>query len=154
MILLALPLLASLACAAPAAPPAPAPAPAPAVAASTASAYVPASPTTVYTADKLRDPFVAGGGPTVAAHPFTLADFSIHNLSLGGIMQDRAESFAVFSDLTYGYSLILKRGRLYDPKGKLIPGVTGKLDVKRKTATLETADQDVQVFRLGEEGEE
>jgi hypothetical protein len=168
MILAPFAVLASLALAAPA--PAPSSAPVPArpgapvlstgtltgVVKSTAATYVPASPSTIYTAEKVRDPFTlgGGGGGSISSHPFNLDEFSIHNLTLRGLMKDRAADFALFTDNSYGNSLILKHGRLYDPKGKPIPRVTGKLDVRRKTATLQTEDQDVQVFRLGEEGEE
>ncbi len=131
----------------------PAAAPAP-VQSSTAAAYVPVSPATIYTADKLRDPFVEGGLSSGPSHPFSLDEFSIHNLTLRALMRDRRSDFALFTDNAYGNSLILKNGRLHDPKGKPIPHVTGKLDVRRKTATLQTEDQDVQVYRLGEEGEE
>lgn len=111
-------------------------------------------PGTIYTAEKLRDPFrqlsASAGG--VATHPFSLDDFNIHNLSLRAIMKDRSISYALFSEQAYGVTFILRGSKLYDQKGKVVPGVTGALNIKQKTAHLTTQDNDVQVFRLGEEG--
>ncbi len=114
------------------------------------------SPSTIYTVERLRDPFtpVTGGAPGSVAptKAFTADDFNIHTLSLRGIMKDQANDYALFSDPTYGVSFILRRGKLYDFKNKLVRGVTGELDVKRKRAQLRTiADGDVQTYRLGEE---
>lgn len=103
----------------------------------------------IYTAERLRDPFRADTGGTVVKRKFSAAEFNIHNLTLKGIMADRAADFAVFSDNSYGYTMMLRKGRLFDPKGRPVPGVTGRLDVKRKRASLQTGDGDVQVFRLG-----
>ncbi len=126
---------------APSAPPAAvSPKPAPAV-----------SVQSIYNAERLRDPFRSLTAGTLAAgHKFNLEDFSIHNLTLRGIMGDRRSGFAVFTDNTYGYTLMLRRGRLYAPGGKPVPGVGGRLDLRRKRASLQTREGDVQIFRLGE----
>ncbi len=144
-----------------------APAPAPAAAApavkpadvkaSTAPAAATelADPSQIYTAEKLRDPFrqlSANSGDGAATHSFTADDFNIHNLSLRGMMKDRRADYALFADPAFGVTFVLRGGRLYDPKGRPVPGVTGGLDIRRKTAHLMTKDSDVQTFRLGEEG--
>src|SRR5579883_2074198 len=63
----------------------------------------------IYTAARLRDPFRPDSGGTVVRRKFSVADFSIHNLTLKGIMADRAADFAVFSDNSYGYTMMLRK---------------------------------------------
>jgi len=154
LIALALP---GVARAAAAAAPAPSGAPAtpPAVATSTAA---PLSPSSIYTAERLRDPFApltqsggGAGGVSASGKVFSASDFNIHNLSLRGVMKDSAADYALFTDNEFGVSFILRRGKLYDGKNKPVRGVTGKLRVKDRWAELETADHDVQIFRLGDE---
>ena len=123
------------------------------------STATPPSPLTIYTAESLRDPFLpfssagAGAGAGVSK-PFNLEDFNIHNLTLRGTMKDSAADYALFSDSSLGTTFILRRGKLYDSKNKIVPGVTGKLKVRQKWAQLETSDHDVQTFRLGDEEKE
>jgi hypothetical protein len=114
------------------------------------------SPTTIYTGEKQRDPFVpfSAGGGTIVSKPYNADDFNIHSLSLRGIMKDTAADYALFTDRNSGATFILRRGKLYDPKNKVVPGIAGKLKVKDKWAQLETSDHDVQIFRLGEEEKE
>lgn len=117
----------------------------------------PPSPTTIYTADRLRDPFMASasGGAGALGKTFSLeSDFNIHSLSLRGIMKDAGTDYALFSDPNFGISFILRNGRLYDGRGKPVPGIAGKLKIKEKWAQLETAEHDVQIFRLGEDEKE
>ena len=121
------------------------------------STAAPASVATIYTADKLRDPFQrpsAGSGKAGSGRVFAREDFNIHNLSLHGVMKDAGTGYALFSDTVFGVSFVLRKGKLYDEKGKAVPGVTGAIDMKRKNVHLMTSDQDVQTFRLGEEGKE
>lgn len=111
----------------------------------------------IYTADRLRDPFqraTSGGGGAAAGKAFAPEDFNIHNLSLRGVMKDAAADYALLVDSNFGVSFVLRKGKLYDEKGKVVPGVTGSLNIKQKTASLMTREKDVQVFRLGEEGKE
>ena len=110
----------------------------------------------IYTVDRLRDPFAtatgsSGGG---SGKPFTAEDFNIHNLSLRGLMKDAGTAYALFTDAQFGVTFILRSGKLYDPKGKPVKGVSGSLDLKKKTAHLMTQDKDVQVFTLGEKAED
>lgn len=141
----------ALAGAARAAEPVPA-AKAPEVKASTAA---PVNIATLYNVDRLRDPFQkASASGKAAPRPFTRADFDIHNLSLRGIMQDAGTGYALFGDTVYGVTFVLRKGKLYDDKGKAVPGVTGSLDLRKKTVHLMTREQDVQTFRLGEEEKE
>ncbi len=123
----------------------------PEVKASSAS-FVAASPATIYTTEKIRNPFSPASAGIIGGKAYDMADFSIHNLTLKGLMKDRAADFALFTDNTYGASFILRRGKLSDPKGKAVPGVKGSMDLKKKTAYLETSDGDVQLFGLGDEG--
>lgn len=110
----------------------------------------------IYTVERLRDPFArttgsSGGG---SGKPFTPEDFNIHNLSLRGLMKDAGTAYALFTDAQFGATFILRWGKLYDPKGKPVKGVSGSLDLKKKTAHLMTQDKDVQVFTLGEKAED
>ena len=105
----------------------------------------------IYTAERLRDPFARWGASHGHARAFSLQDFSIHKLSLRGILRDAGTDFALFVDNEAGWSLLLRKGRLYDPKKKAIPGVAGAIEFKSKTVTLTALDGDVQVFRMGEE---
>ncbi len=139
-------------CAAPEPPKAAAPASTQTVKASSA-AFV--SPSSIYTAEKLRDPFLKSGGSSVSAaaggQPFNPEDFNIHNLTLRAVMQDSAADYALLSDRSLGMTFILRKGKVYDGKNKPIPGITGTIDIKHKSATLMTRDKDVQVLKLGEE---
>src|SRR5437870_4411911 len=54
---------------------------------------------TIYTGDKLRDPFMKTNGSTaVMGKPFSLEDFNIHNLALRGLMRDGRAEYALFLD--------------------------------------------------------
>ncbi|MBI3551208.1 MAG: hypothetical protein HY077_01715 [Elusimicrobia bacterium] len=127
---------------------------APAVSSGTAGGAKPASVETIYTVDKLRDPFLKSALGGVSSKPFSPDDFSIHNLALRGVMKDQAADYALFTDNSFGVTFILRRGKLYDGKGKPVPGVTGSMNLKQKTAHLMTQESDVQTFRLGEEGKD
>jgi hypothetical protein len=120
----------------------------------TAAAEVAASTETtvqdIYPVENLRDPFVRWGKSSGGAkRPFSMADFDIHRLFLRGIMKDSGSEFALFVDEDAGVSFLLRKGHLYDPKRKIVPGISGAIDIKRKTATLRTADGDEQPFRMG-----
>lgn len=109
---------------------------------------------TLYSAGKLRDPFLRPGSvsaPKVVEIP---EEFSIHNLSLRAIMKDTAADYALFQDMNAPTTYILRKGKLYGPKDKIIGGVVGTINLKQKGATLMTPDKDVQVFRLGEDDKE
>lgn len=114
------------------------------------------SPSSIYTAEKLRDPFQKSGGSSAGAanpggQPFNPEDFNIHNLSLRAVMTDAAADYALLSDRSLGMSFILRKGKVYDAKNKPIPGITGTINIKQKSATLMSRDKDVQVLKLGEE---
>ena len=108
------------------------------------------TPSMIYTASSLRDPFrkASSGSSSSPQRPFKLADFNIHNLMLQGLMVGRKTGFALLIDANYGAGFILKGNRIYNSKGKAIPGVTGRLDPRRKTVYLKTRDGDVQVLRM------
>ncbi|HXS99161.1 MAG TPA: hypothetical protein VN915_00635 [Elusimicrobiota bacterium] len=136
-----------------------APAPAPAVAASTApaAALSPAlalstyTVSTLYTGDKVRDPFMPAtvGGAGRARDKNAPLVVDIHSLELRGIMRDSQSAFALFS-MDNGTTLILRGRRLYDERNKPVPGITGSINMKQKRAELITADKDRQPFQLGE----
>jgi hypothetical protein len=138
----------------------PAPSPADAVATSTASAIATSTQTvaTIYTGDRVRDPFLpAAMGATSARRADKDADagpetVDIHGMQLRGILKDRRADFALFTS-ELGGTYMLKAGKLYNDRNKPVPGVTGRIKLKQKTVELITADKDVQVFRLGEEEE-
>lgn len=125
----------------------------PEVKASTPAATV----ASIYTADRIRDPFIAGGlggGGGASAKPFTHEDFNIHNLQLKGIMKDGADNYAMLNDQEFGVSFVLRRGKLYDMKNKPIANVKGTISAKERTVRLEGPEGDVQVLRLGQTDEE
>ena len=114
---------------------------------------------TIYTAQTLRDPFVKGGfsgssGGAISAKTYSAQDFNIHNLSMRGVMKDAGSDYALFSDNNFGVSFILRKAKLYDSRGKIVAGITGSLNIRKKTVNLSTRDGDVQTFRLGEENKE
>jgi len=133
-------------------PPEQANAPAPAV--STGTAGAPQTVEDIYTAADLRDPFMKWGMKGTPTKSFSPDEFSIHNLTLRGIMKDKAADYAVFADTGLGQSFVLRRGKLYDAKGKPVHGVTGSMNLKQKSAYLKTAESDVQTFKLGESGQD
>ncbi|MDE2142497.1 MAG: hypothetical protein KGL74_05105 [Elusimicrobia bacterium] len=132
-------------------------APAPAVPASTATAVAPMlgfstyTVSTLYTGDRVRDPFLpqSMGGPVRVREKGVPVVIDIHALQLRGIMKDGTSDFALFSN-DDGTSLMLRGARLYDERGKAVPGITGHIRIKQKRAELMTADKDVQIYSLGE----
>jgi hypothetical protein len=140
--------------AAQAAAPAPAAAPAkPSISPKASSgAVAELDPSQIYTTEKMRDPFrvLSSGSGSKSDKPFTFEDFNIHSLTLRGIMKDGKTDFALFGDASFGVTFTLRGGKLYDGRGKAVPGVTGAVNLRRKTAHLMTPDKDVQTFRLGE----
>lgn len=134
----------------------------PVVAASTAAAptLIGASTHTIsslYTGDRVRDPFLpasmGGSAPTRATderdEPVVT---DIHSLQLRGLMKDAASDFAIFGSDT-GQTYLLRAGKLFDGRNKRVPGVTGRIQLKQKRVELVTADKDVQIFVLGETDE-
>ena len=124
---------------------------APAAASASALALSAYTVSTLYTGDKVRDPFMpstVGGSarPRDKNAPFAV---DIHALELRGIMKDGQTDFAVFSTDT-GTTLILRGRKLYDDRNKPIPGISGSINIKQKRAELITADKDRQPFQLGE----
>ena len=122
---------------------------APAAAALGVSTY---TVSTLYTGDRLRDPFLppsVGGGSSRPRDRNMPLVVDIHALELHGIMKDAKSDFAIFS-MDTGATLILRGGRLYDDHKKRVPGITGLIKIKQKRAELITADKDVQIYSLGE----
>lgn len=136
----------------------------PAVAASTPTAASPAAVSTqtvatIYTGDRVRDPFLpAAMGATTARRRDDAQDdgpevVDIHAMTLRGIMKDETIDYALFTSET-GASYLLRGGRLYNERQKVVPGIRGVIKIKQKTVELITPDKDVQVFRLGEDEKE
>ncbi|HAZ07799.1 MAG TPA: hypothetical protein DCZ01_04570 [Elusimicrobia bacterium] len=112
----------------------------------------------LYTGDRVRDPFLPasmGSGPS--SRPTDEKEGSvvvdIHALQLRGLMKDSVADFAIFAG-DAGQTFLLRAGRLYDGRNKPVPGVTGRIKIKQKRVELITADKDVQVFNLGETDED
>lgn len=104
---------------------------------------------TLYTGDQVRDPFLPA---SAASHPRAEGSpdvVDIHSMQLRGIMKDDRQDYAVFTN-DFGATLILRAGRLYDDRGRPVPGITGRIAVRQKRVELMTADKDVQPFHLGE----
>jgi hypothetical protein len=107
---------------------------------------------TLYTGDKVRDPFLApsvGGGPARPRDKNVPLVVDIHTLELRGIMKDSKSDFAIFS-MDTGGTLVLRGNRLFDDHNKRVPGITGSIKLKQKRAELVTAEKDVQIYSLGE----
>lgn len=135
--------------------PAGAAAPAPAAVEASTAAAKPLTVDDLYGGGKFRDPFMKLGGPgavvaPVAAKEYDPETFSIHSLELKGLMRDKKGHTALLFDPSTATSFVLKGGRIYGPKKKAIPGITGTIKMEQKTVTLLTADKDVQTLRLGE----
>lgn len=138
------------------------PAPSP-VATSTAAASSPSVSTqtvsTIYTGDRVRDPFLpaAMGSGSARRRDDAAAEgpevVDIHAMTLRGIMKDARIDYALFTSET-GSSYLLRGGRLYNERQKAVPGIRGVIKIKQKTVELITTDKDVQVFRLGEDEKE
>ena len=134
-------------------PPAPPAASKPAVAASTGTEEGP-SVDSLYKGDKIRNPFLPAGSASVVTETAAAPEeFSIHNLLLKGIMRDPNGDFAVLAQRGSTDSFVLKHGRLYDHRNKLVKGVSGSVKPKQKMVQLMTPDKDVQTLILGEEEE-
>jgi len=154
-------LLCSAAAAAPAAPPAAPAKPAtstPAVHPSTAAApggigVSTYTVSTLYTGDRVRDPFLSAsaGGPARVREKGAPLAVDIHAIQLRGILKDAATEFALFK-MDDGTTLVLRDGHLYDDSNKRLSGITGRIQIKQKRAELITEDKDVQVYTLGESG--
>lgn len=106
-----------------------------------------------YTAEKLRDPFMKATAGGAAMKSDTPEEFSIHNLTLRGMLKDRWVDYAVFTDEA-GSTFLFRKNKLYDGKRNEVSGVSGTMDIKQKIVNLITLDKDVQVFRLGQKDEE
>ena len=135
-----------------------------AVVKSTGAAQMPIGTSTqtvssLYTGDRVRDPFLpaAMGGASTRRVVDTKNDgpeiVDIHGMTLRGIMKDSRAEYALFNAETGG-SYLLRSGKLYNERNKLVPGITGTIKLKQKTVELITPDKDVQVFRLGEDEKE
>lgn len=128
---------------------------------STAAATGPLAQSTMtvgslYTGDRVRDPFMpassgGGRGPAVADkdEPQGPPVADIHALSLRGILKDAAADYAIFAAET-GEVFMLRAGKLYNDRNKVVRGVTGRINLRQKLVELFTADKDRQPFTIGE----
>lgn len=116
----------------------------------------------LYRPAKIRDPFAdggGGGGKRSSSSSGAARDesgepepFDIHSLTLTGIMADKGGDFAVMN--SPAGTFVLKKGKIYDSKGKPVPNVTGVVKAKQKTVHVMTVDnKDVQTLVLGEDEE-
>jgi len=112
----------------------------------------------IYIGAKYRNPFTevtaAAGGRSVSAAAYNPEDFSIHELDLRGIMRDKTGAFAILTDRVAGVGFVLRQGKLYDYRNKLVPDVKGRINMAQKTVYLITPEKDVQTLRLGEDEED
>ena len=85
----------------------------------------PEPPKYVYPFLQQRDPFVPLiGAPAATAPSGTPSIESFSNLELRGILQDRRGKIALISS-TDGESYVLRSGRVYDRRNRMISGVQG-----------------------------
>ena len=148
--------------------PAPSPTPSPTppaaahvVAASTSAVHLPIGASTqtvssIYTGDRSRDPFLPAAMGATSARRVEDAKtdgpemVDIHGMILRGILKDAKADYALFTSESGG-TYLLRGGKLYNERNKLVPGIGGSIRLKQKTVELITPDKDVQVFRLGED---
>lgn len=113
----------------------------------------------LYTGDRMRDPFLPSAAGAAIMRRVDDSRSSgpevvdIHGMILRGIMKDPKTDYAMFASENGG-AYLLRGGKLYNERNKLVPGVTGAIKIKQKTVELVTPDKDVQVFRLGEDEKE
>ncbi len=74
------------------------------------------------------------------------SSFSIYNLTLTGVMEDRKGKQALLTDEQTGSVYILKSGKLFDSKKKEVKGVAGV--VRGKQVILMTEDKKVLPLKL------
>ncbi len=108
----------------------------------------------LYTGDRVRDPFQAAsaGGPARARDKTVPLVVDIHSLQLRGILKDSSSDFALFK-ADDGLTLVLRDGSLFDESNRRVPGIRGRTHIKQRRVELITEDKDVQVFTLGETGD-
>lgn len=111
---------------------------------------------TLYTGDRMRDPFLPAtssgrGGARLAGAEENQGPptADIHALTLRGMLKDPVADFAIFGAET-GETFMLRGGRLYNERNKPVPGITGRINLRQKRVELMTADKDVQTFMIGE----
>lgn len=113
----------------------------------------------LYTGDRVRDPFLPAAMGASSSRRVTDAKtdgpevVDIHGMMLRGIMKDPKVDYALFTSESGG-TYLLRGGKLYNERNKPVPGITGAIRLKQKTVELITSDKDVQVFRLGEDEKE
>lgn len=128
------------------------------VAASTAAAAVPTGPSEpktiseVYNAVGVRDAFIslmsAGGAVAAVSDTEEVVKPNIHNLLLRGVLG----RLAMIEDGSTGARFLVKAdGKLYDSKGKAVPGVSGSIKSATSVLLTTAADGDVQWLKLGEQ---
>lgn len=133
----------------------PAPSPAPAGSALAPSTMTVAS---LYTGDRVRDPFMpATGSSRSAARADVEGELGpptvdIHALTLRGMLKDAKTDFALFGAET-GETFMLRGGKLYNERNKAVPGVRGRINLRQKRVELVGADKNVQTFMIGEDKE-
>lgn len=109
----------------------------------------------LYTGDRVRDPFQpasSGGRGSVRVEEKTdlgPPTVDIHALTLRGMLKDSSADYALFAAET-GEVFMLRSNRLYNERNKVVPGVTGRINLKQKRVELMTADKDVQTYLIGE----
>lgn len=128
---------------------------APAVSTAAATMQSTMTVASLYTGDRVRDPFMpASTGGRGAVRVEEKEDVGpptadIHALTLRGLLKDASADYALFAAET-GEVFMLKAGRLYNERNKAVPGVTGRINLRQKRVELMTADKDVQTFVIGE----
>lgn len=122
--------------------------------------YVPPAPTPKYTykGGSYREPLIPGGGSSSYSSSSmtgeggeTMTNEKMATLQLKGIFRDeKTGNIAIVSESSGG-SYILKNGKLYDRRNKLVKGVAGVIG--KKSATLFSNDTKIEL-KLKKAGEE
>lgn len=108
----------------------------------------PLVPATVFGDQKGPGKAQAKGAPAAASAPVAASSFTVSGLALTGIMEDSRGRQALLRDQASGQVYVLRGGRLFDPKKKPVPGISGV--VKGKQVILMTEDKKVHQLNLRE----
>ncbi|HAM39121.1 MAG: hypothetical protein A2474_07000 [Elusimicrobia bacterium RIFOXYC2_FULL_34_12] len=123
--------------------------------------YVPPLPPKkyVYKGTAYRDPLLPGGGGMAYSALTTSGDGAetftsekLATLQLKGIFKDKSTNAAIIGD-TSGGSYILKNGKIYNRRNKIVIGVSGVISKKSVTLICDDIKIELTMKKTGEEKE-
>lgn len=102
----------------------------------------------IYSADKLRDPFMALDVRNYREAKPSVDSVTVGNLELKGLLVSSTTKLVMLQDYSTGVSYLLKKGKLWDASGKPIKGLSGSIK-DNKTVLLKNENNDVFTLSLG-----